>query len=1006
MKLRQEQIEIMRARSFASRRQADDLLHALEFCSLLDPQTGELFIAADEQGFYRIRFNSEGRPASVLGLDGREHHFRCDEAGRPVSVIDAAGSEIRIRYDEEGRLAELVDQEGHRSQIVYDAGLPSVFQRPGTDAVRVDFNEEALPVEFRDGHGCVARFNYNDWGRLDRYTDRTGFETRYDYDDDGLLSALTTPHGAIWRFHFDNEQQRKIVEFPDGSIEQTEYDGTGISTFVRRDGAEIYIDSETGGLPRSITYPGHRAILIDYDSDNHVIAIDNGVHPVRFEYDEAGRRVVEEINGRRLRLDYAEEGLLQTLSSSAGPCLRLGYGEDQRINRLVTGSSQFAFDRNRKGEVVRIGFPNGTSSQRIYSPIGLLQYETLVTKGREIRRVYQYDANGSPVEISDSEFGTTTRSFDDEDRLLKVDSPLETATCRYDAHGNLIQLGDRRYQYNSLDELTDGGSARCRYDGVGNLVELDLDGEFRRFEYDGQNQLVRASLPSGEFAEYEYDGIGRRVAKNVGGTRTTYTWWGDLLIAEEVDGPDPMRVDYVYLPGTYLPLAMRLNGRLYCYHTDHLDCPVRLTNESGRVVWAAEPHGFGFKELVREVRQPLRFPGQIHDEETGLYYNIGRYYHPALGRYLTPDPMFFRDGTNRYLYAFNNPSRFIDPTGRLAPLLIIGAAMAIGALIGGAHRVASNLTQGRDWDDGLWGGDGAIVRGAAIPMVAAMAVVALPASAGAVTVGAVGLAVAAAANVGLAALQAPPGGAGEACQDAFAGMVPFLNQATHDYENDPTLRNPTGQRIVDGVFDAFGVVATLFGIRKATKTRQAHAEKKAAAAKKAKLDEIKRERRKRYEKEVERQRLEKEEKARKRREQNEKMKEIDKKYGKDSPRGAYEKNKLVDTEGSRAENKVFDSRGGPDSDNVVNASKPYKSKYTNTEIDVETKTEVIEVKSGDLKDYAKSDQPTKQADYAKSFDPPKEHVLAYNEKVYPNPDHPDLQAIRALGIKTEPHSFD
>ncbi|WP_257572342.1 RHS repeat-associated core domain-containing protein, partial [Janthinobacterium sp. UMAB-60] len=34
-----------------------------------------------------------------------------------------------------------------------------------------------------------------------------------------------------------------------------------------------------------------------------------------------------------------------------------------------------------------------------------------------------------------------------------------------------------------------------------------------------------------------------------------------------------------------------------------------------------------------------RLPGQYADQETGLYYNDQRYYDPAQGRYLTPDPL-------------------------------------------------------------------------------------------------------------------------------------------------------------------------------------------------------------------------------------------------------------------------------------------------------------------------------------------------------------------------------
>ncbi|WP_133856830.1 RHS repeat-associated core domain-containing protein [Comamonas sp. JUb58] len=61
--------------------------------------------------------------------------------------------------------------------------------------------------------------------------------------------------------------------------------------------------------------------------------------------------------------------------------------------------------------------------------------------------------------------------------------------------------------------------------------------------------------------------------------------------------------------------------------------------------------------------QPIRLPGQIHDRETGLYYNRHRYYDPQVGGYNTQDPIGLEGGANMFAYVEGNPLSFTDPMG-------------------------------------------------------------------------------------------------------------------------------------------------------------------------------------------------------------------------------------------------------------------------------------------------------------------------------------------------------
>jgi RHS repeat-associated protein len=128
-----------------------------------------------------------------------------------------------------------------------------------------------------------------------------------------------------------------------------------------------------------------------------------------------------------------------------------------------------------------------------------------------------------------------------------------------------------------------------------------------------------------------------------------------------------------------MPIAAEINGRMYAIPTDHLNTPRRLTNQQGQVAWQWLISGFGevrpttgdrgYGQTVsgpssaQAVKFDLRYPGQVSDEETGLSYNLHRYYDAATGRYIQADPIGLEGGWNRFAYVSNNPLNLIDPLG-------------------------------------------------------------------------------------------------------------------------------------------------------------------------------------------------------------------------------------------------------------------------------------------------------------------------------------------------------
>ena len=264
------------------------------------------------------------------------------------------------------------------------------------------------------------------------------------------------------------------------------------------------------------------------------------------------------------------------------------------------------------------------------------------------------------------------------------------------------------------------------YDDLGNLIHRELaDGEVQNYFYDLHDQLVKAEIfkkdGTKETWAYSYDALGRRIGKGrlkdgevSDGLEeeTGFVWDGSHLLQEvHSDG----RYTYIYTdPGSYEPLAQvrdwttedgESRQQTHYFHCDQIGIPREMTDKDGNLLWFGNYTGWGrLKEetqVTDSAYQPFRLQNQYADRETGLHYNFFRYYEPDAGRFVNQDPIGLMGGVNFYQFAPNTQS-WIDPSGNIAfiPILI---AMGVGALSGAATdagmQVASNVINGKEWND-------------------------------------------------------------------------------------------------------------------------------------------------------------------------------------------------------------------------------------------------------------------------------------------------------------------
>lgn len=178
-------------------------------------------------------------------------------------------------------------------------------------------------------------------------------------------------------------------------------------------------------------------------------------------------------------------------------------------------------------------------------------------------------------------------------------------------------------------------------------------------------QVVVSGQNSGT-TTFKYDPFGRRIQKS-GLLGTTNYLYDSMDLAEELDDSGNVLARYTQGPGLDQPLSMLRGGTNAYYQQDVLASTTSLSNSASALINTYTYDSFG-KLIVSTgaLVNPLQFTGREFDQETGIYDYRTRYYDQNIGRFASEDTIGFRGGMDFYAYTRNNPTRFIDPTGKMS----------------------------------------------------------------------------------------------------------------------------------------------------------------------------------------------------------------------------------------------------------------------------------------------------------------------------------------------------
>jgi RHS repeat-associated protein len=550
-----------------------------------------------------------------------------DAAGLPSRIVDALGQATSITRDVLGRPTQLLFADGKTTTLRYDLSptsigyLSEIVDRSGTTAYT------------RDALGRVA---------LMRRTLASGLvqQVAYTYAASGLLTSITYPDASVLGYVYDTT----------GRLTQLTWNNQPLVTGIAWNPM---------GQPTAWTWafvspslsPSLNASR-SYDTAGRLTATEFS----SYVYDAAGR--ITSLTQQLMQ--PADTDPTHSTIASANQSWTVGYDAVGRITGFNatgnTNSAGFSYDANGNrtastrtlnSQTTSRSYTVGATSNRL---AGFSQTLTGGGAGASTSVSYAYNANGDMT--SD---GLRTYSYDAEGRLSAVTTGATDAspTTRY-AHN---ALGQRVFKTEPLYPPAAGDESDPGF--LQSLIAF-----FTKFWAPGTTEAEKLGWA------YTYDEDGTLIAeKGTGGANSSGS------------------TQYISLPTASgpMPVAVVIDGAMYAVHSDHLNTPRRLTDATGQPVWQWPYSAFGdekptlaknrFANLevtpnpgttnISAVDFKLRFPGQIEDKESGLYYNGRRSYSSGGGFYTQNDPLGLGGGWNRRTYVDANPLGFVDPQGLL-----------------------------------------------------------------------------------------------------------------------------------------------------------------------------------------------------------------------------------------------------------------------------------------------------------------------------------------------------
>lgn len=698
--------------------------------------------------------------ATLQDANGRKTSFTYDKRGLQTGVNAPEGASSSQVLDAMGDAVQSTDAQGRVSTTTFDARRRvTKTTNPAGEATQFEYDRNNQRTAQVRPSGARSTYIYNSRNWLTQVSEPESRTTRYQRDGNGNLTQVTDGAGRSIEFAYDTQNRRNRITYPGGASQTFTYDAAGnLKTHLDANGISVTRVFDTLNRETSKAYStssdGLLSITTTYDANSNPLAVTESYSssPSRTTtttYDPFDRPLTTQ-DGFGAKQTYAYDlvGNRKSLTTQDGKTTLYGYDGLNRLTGLSSPAGSVAYVYDKTGLVLQQTSSNGTVTSTTYDAASRPKRITL-SKGVVTLNLteYNYDINGNRTQERINRPGgaqVTTYSFDAADRLtqtvLTAGADTTTTSWTYDAADNrltenTVKTGsgagsvNRSYIYdsrNQLKQISDSvaGTTTLTYDPQGNLKQKTQGANNTNFVWSARDLITEISRNGTVLGQYTSDHMGLRVSKEAldplnpaAPPRRLNTQWDEQQAVQDRDSSGTVIARYDFAGRHPVALWSAENGNQHL-HADALGSIVATTNPSGAVQSETLYDAWGNPTTKAGASaNKFAYTGHQADAETGLYYFKARYYDPEIGRFISQDPADGQDGKpasyHRYLYAYGNPTVYIDPTGMyswkefgddVATTAGLGTGLALGVAtstvegVVGLANVVSDIDRARYGD--------------------------------------------------------------------------------------------------------------------------------------------------------------------------------------------------------------------------------------------------------------------------------------------------------------------